>query len=1175
MDSESGIVMYEVCLGLSAGNCSVVDFTDVSLRLNYSFTGLALSQGVSYYTTIRGTNAIGLSSVIVTNGVLIDLTPPKLKDENSGIVNTTVQPPTRAPNGNNSVSPAGSSSSFDENTSSSNIRFTCSEELLSADWEEYEDQESNLQRYEWCVGTTAAECDVWPLTSTGVNHKAAAIVNRVASGTGLFATVYAANGVGLKARLVSNKCTVISVSPKLAEVVDIANTNRTNTSDIDWKSMMQSLSLQWQMIGRYYDGISSMRVQVAVTQPSSNLSVPRILSSQSWNGEPIVHDFMDLLPWQRNATIRTVKLDAWQSYRSVVRVTNGGDIFDEKASDGIRIEPSPPPKRKLVIRDKAAEQEHARWWPLLHLPPVNQSAIDPDVMYISSPEDLVLEVRSDENGTNSSVSDETSFIMDHNLFSPTKEFKVSVVRVTSDKNETNTTESTQAIKTLPGLANPEGPCYANTSLDPPTIFSDIHLKPTLPSQRFGSSVALLPNGYLAVTSAGKGHLLSIQEKTADHQELPFGASGPVEVAAHGNRTAFFFNGELHIYEDTKPEGEVVNVQKIVTITNCKVVSSSYCTMGQTWADSLEHVIAIHDHVIAISGRLSATNASVVGVFREDNGVWTFAKVLGQSEGDSRFGHSISFNERLIALASGRRDNTCAFIYSRESLGLMEQICLNDTSNVTAPFELRLTETDALIIASKGKGSVSIVQLDMKHKSHSSICTYDTTNTSYLSGNMDTVVQNGGVIVALGIRMLQGQDAVQLIGFGGPYIPRSSPNGVDRCVDLGRLIARGSGLRVDDGVPRASVSFRGNKIVFGAPGVLTWPDLSEHAGTGRVYVTTYCPRDHVRTRLSRVDGMDTFTCTPCEEGRRSFGGFVTECSVCVGRTCRSPRGDSSRFETSLCDTKTCPSFTSFDNVTWGITTKLTLGSIFIPGPQHLYTAELLESTRADMSTASYSEPFIIDTTPPTPGTVYDGIGSDQNTNCSQNETFGEDSQCSSRNFADTDIDYTNNTAEIHARWIDFLDNQSDIIEYFWCVGSRPMRDDIRECESTGLRPNGSHYGLSFQQNDTYYVTVVACNGARRCSAAYSNGVTIDTTPPMMEYVRDGIMGPDMDFQVNHSLLDTFLVVFLSVLALLSFVQFLSLSLFTHVAVKVVTKPSRSLYGLETSLRPILYMSSNPL
>lgn len=77
----------------------------------------------------------------------------------------------------------------------------------------------------------------------------------------------------------------------------------------------------------------------------------------------------------------------------------------------------------------------------------------------------------------------------------------------------------------------------------------------------------------------------------------------------------------------------------------------------------------------------------------------------------------------------------------------------------------------------------------------------------------------------------------------------------------------------------------------------------------------------------------------------------------------------------------------------------------------------------------------------------------------------------------------------------------------------MTDNIKECESTGLRPNGSHYGVSLEHGDFYYVTVVACNGAHRCSAAHSDGVTIDITPPVMNYVRDGVMGPDMDYQVK--------------------------------------------------------------
>ena len=80
----------------------------------------------------------------------------------------------------------------------------------------------------------------------------------------------------------------------------------------------------------------------------------------------------------------------------------------------------------------------------------------------------------------------------------------------------------------------------------------------------------------------------------------------------------------------------------------------------------------------------------------------------------------------------------------------------------------------------------------------------------------------------------------------------------------------------------------------------------------------------------------------------------------------------------------------------------------------------------------------------------------------------------------------------------------------------MLDDIRQCESTGKRENASAYGFDFKQGDTYYVTIIACNGAHRCSSGHTDGVTIDTTPPVMEYVRDGVRGPDMDYQVNRTI-----------------------------------------------------------
>ena len=1072
--------------------------------------GLQLVHGDSYYAIVKGTNHIGLSSETTSNRVSIDSTPPTLKDADNVLVNGTQVPPTTEGNSNNSLPRGSEMPAYKEIQASSHVRFSCFEELLTSTWDEFEDAESTLDRYDWCVGTSKGQCDVLALKSVGVKPKGAAIVKRLTSGKVLYATVYAVNGVGLKTRLVSEECKVISIAPKLVEVIDIPSMDAGNLTDIDWQALMQSFSLQWEIMGKFIQDISRLRFQVAVTQPSSNLSLPHLVTEKSWSSEPFVHEFMDVLSWKRNVTIRGVSLEPWERYRGVVRVWNEGGIYTEAASDGLRIEPSAPPKRGLHIRDVGAEQEHIRWLPNLTLPEVNRSALDEDVKYISSPKDLQLVIRSGSNDT----SNRTAFRLDHNLFSPTKEFKIIVQRVTSDKNESNTTEDSSIMKVLPGFADPEGPCCAKCPVDPQVAFTDTHFKATLPSKQFGASVAHLPNGYFAVGSADKAFTLPRENRSANHITMPDDIAGssamPIKVIAHGNRSVFLSNKKAHLYESNMDDRNNLQLTKNVVLSNCKTVSAADCPADNLWADSISQDIAIHGNVIAITGTNLTTNASVVGIFKENKRAWSFVKALGEEKKDRNFGHSVSLNKHLLAIAEGEMKNSCISVYSLETTTLQKTICFDKHQNVTGPLAIRLTETEALVVVSKASRLAKVLQLNTTTKSYHEVCNFvAVTPEEYLSGDLDVNARDEGFIAALGMQTIGGRDGVQLIGFQGIY----SKYEAGRCVNLGRAISRENGLRVDDGIPRASVSFVHNTILIGTPGVLTWPGQGGALGTGRVYTATYCPINHYRVRVSQINGLGILKCIPCEEGRKSFGGFVEMCSSCKGMTCSPLQSDDPfSFTSSICDSVSCPSTSMVNSETNGLNINLINGSFFVPGSENLYTVELLETTRAGQSTSSLSESFVIDWTAPEVGVVYDGIGSDPNTNCSENSTFGENSQCSTRSFEDTDIDFTNNTREIHARWIDFLDNESDIVEYFWCVGTQPMKDDIRVCESTGMRPNGSHYGLNLQHGDSYFVTVVACNGARRCSATYSDGVSIDTTPPVMEYVRDGIMGPDMDFQV---------------------------------------------------------------
>ncbi|KAK3742316.1 hypothetical protein QZH41_018532, partial [Actinostola sp. cb2023] len=469
------------------------------------------------------------------------------------------------------------------------------------------------------------------------------------------------------------------------------------------------------------------------------------------------------------------------------------------------------------------------------------------------------------------------------------------------------------------------------------------------------------------------------------------------------------------------------------------------------------------------------------------------------------GFTVDFSPPIKNVAWIGAGNNSVIIYSTVDYSIVMNIDLKNYKDILEP-SLRLTKDDVLVLVSKSKGNVVVAQLDIASKSSKTVCSYQVPSDVRLSGSLDLLDRDGGTVVALGMQTMQGRDGVILTGYHGSfaYHPFHEEG---KCIGLGRIIAREDIPRVDDGTPRASVSAEGSTILFGTPGVLTWPDGGENHGTGRVYSMTYCPRNYKRIKASNIEDQEAFQCEACENGRMSLGGITRICAVnCEDRKCASPNDiDPVHFVTNICNQTQCPLMKQFNNKTNAITIEQMNGTFFAEGAVNEYTVKLVEITLSGMSTTSKSEPFIIDTTSPDVGTVYDGLGSNPETNCSSNETFGEDSQCSTRNFQDTDIDYTNNTSEVHARWIDFA-------EYFWCIGSKPMLDDIRQCESNGLRQNASEYGFNFKQGDTYYVTVVACNGAQRCSAGHSNGVTIDTTPPVMQYVRDGVLGPDIDYQV---------------------------------------------------------------
>jgi Bacterial Ig-like domain/Calx-beta domain len=134
-------------------------------------------------------------------------------------------------------------------------------------------------------------------------------------------------------------------------------------------------------------------------------------------------------------------------------------------------------------------------------------------------------------------------------------------------------------------------------------------------------------------------------------------------------------------------------------------------------------------------------------------------------------------------------------------------------------------------------------------------------------------------------------------------------------------------------------------------------------------------------------------------------------------------------------------------------------------------------------------IVVDDTPPTPGTVNDGPG--------------------------VDVDSQVSATTIAANWSGFSDLDSGIAGYRWAIGTTPGGTDVRPFTLVGNVPGASATGLTLVDGNTYFVSVKAVdNAGNESPVAMSDGVTVDSTPPIAGVVNDG-PGTDVDFQPSRT------------------------------------------------------------
>lgn len=190
-DSNGRITQYEMCVGTEQEKCDVRDFVSVGIALKGSIQGLSLNHTRRYFVTVRATNEAGYNTMATSNGVMVDSTPPRGGEVRDG---RTLM----------------------------DIDFQAGDTYIYANWDEFQDVESDITRYAWCAGTRKATCDIVPETDVGYRTSVGRQIRpSLATGMAVFVTVSAYNGAGAITRLSSDGFKVDSTPPVVYKVINI------------------------------------------------------------------------------------------------------------------------------------------------------------------------------------------------------------------------------------------------------------------------------------------------------------------------------------------------------------------------------------------------------------------------------------------------------------------------------------------------------------------------------------------------------------------------------------------------------------------------------------------------------------------------------------------------------------------------------------------------------------------------------------------------------------------------------------------------------------------------------------------------------------------------------------------------------------------------------------------
>ncbi|KAK3581574.1 hypothetical protein CHS0354_031921 [Potamilus streckersoni] len=286
---------YEVAVGSSYGGMDIIDFRNVGITNHATFHDLLLISGRTYYATVRATDFVNRTMTVTSRGVKIDVTVP-------GKTNLPIT--------------VGG-------------KFITSTSEVGACWNGvFYEVETEIDYYMWAVGSEPGVDDAMTYTLTRDTCADSDTNNPVSlrEGYPYFISIRAFNKLGLSS-LATSWAYIVEASPPIMGHVYDGNSSladQLGVKDLDFQTDLKNLTVRWEGFYDPHSSITSYYISVGRCPQCEDIMTEQKIGIKS------------------EVTILHLPLVSGLTYYASITACNGADMCTTVMSDGITLDNSPP-----------------------------------------------------------------------------------------------------------------------------------------------------------------------------------------------------------------------------------------------------------------------------------------------------------------------------------------------------------------------------------------------------------------------------------------------------------------------------------------------------------------------------------------------------------------------------------------------------------------------------------------------------------------------------------------------------------------------------------------------------------------------------------------------------------------------------------------------------------------